>query len=87
MPDNIADAEDADAKILASITTADELEQFLLEHWHEQILDDEVHDSKSHEASQINNEGMAAQITYLAGDSDVDIPPLARTLAERLYDL
>jgi hypothetical protein len=85
MPDNIADAEEADAKILASITTADELEQFLLDHWDEHVLVDDIHESKSAEAAEINNEGMAAQITYLAGDSDVDIPALARALAERLY--
>jgi hypothetical protein len=84
MANNIADAEESDAKMLASITDADTLEQFLVDHWGEQVLDDDVHDAKSAEASQINNDGMGAQIAYLAGSADVSA--LARTLAERLYD-
>lgn len=79
----ITDAERADAKILAAITTADELAQFLLDRWHEHVLDDDVRESKDDEAGQINGAGMGEQIAYLAGGADVS--SLARALAERLY--
>lgn len=90
MPDDDSDlglrdvdaAEAIDAATLAAITDADELEEFLRDRWGENVLDDDVHSAKSMEASDINNEGLAAQIAYL---SDGDIGGLAHTLVDQLY--
>ena len=38
-----------------------------------EALDEDVHDSKSQEASSINNRGLEAQLEYLAGEEEEDI--------------
>ena len=48
-----------------------------------EILDEDVHDAKSREASSINNGGLEAQLTYLAGEEEEDILRyMKRTLVE-----
>ena len=75
-------AEAADKETLRNLTTNDEIVQFLRDRWDDTTLDDLVHDAKSEEATEINNDGLDAQVEYLADDSPVEF---ARALADRLY--
>jgi hypothetical protein len=75
-------AEAIDAAALRKLTTKEAISEFLQERWNEDVLDDLVHDAKSEEAAELNNNGIDAQIAYLADDNPAE---LARALADRLY--
>lgn len=50
----------------------------------EEELDEEVHDAKSVEASDINNQGNVAQIAYLLNISEIEVEALQRRLKNAL---
>jgi hypothetical protein len=77
----LVDALKEGAKAVKRSLTEDETRLLQMD---EEDLDEEVHDAKSAEASDINNGGVLSQIAYLLGITEAEVKTLQRLLKNSL---